>query len=189
MCESPGASIAGGGSLQGSLRVLTSSACSGCCEGPAGGNEATVWLQARAGDCWTLQIYQRTPGWGSCSFPEHVTWGIGVQLPLPSKGSSPTLTAMRGLSRFYSSQVTQALSGASLPGPSVLSRQLLFTVQRSKCFSLLGCALLSPTQILTAWSPQRGFWEMRLLTLDPCEVHSMLSPLRPLGEPLATRGH
>ena len=32
-------------------RQGTSSACSSCCEGRAGGNEATVWLQARAGDC------------------------------------------------------------------------------------------------------------------------------------------
>ena len=28
-----------------------------------------------------------------------------------------------------------------------------------------------------------------LLTPDPCEAHDMLSLLRPLGEPLATRGH
>lgn len=128
--------------------------------------------------------------WGAAASLNMVTGGIGARLSLPSKGPSPTLTAVKGLSRFHISQVTQALSGASLPGPSVPSRQLLFTAQRNKCFSLLGCALLSPTQVRTARSPQRGFWEMRLLlTLDPCEVHDLLSLLRPLGEPLATRGH
>ena len=49
-----------------------------------------------------------------------VTGGIGAHLSLPSKGPSPTLTAVKGLSCFHISQVTQALPSASLPGPSGL---------------------------------------------------------------------
>lgn len=127
---------------------------------------------------------------GAAASLNTVTGGIGARLSLPSKGPSPTLIAVKGTVLLSHQSGNPGTVWRLTARPFRPSRQLLFTAQRNKCFSLLGCALLSPTQVRTARSPQRGFWEMRLLlTLDPCEVHNMLSLLRPLGEPLATRGH
>ena len=135
-------------------------------------------------------MYQGTPGWGSCSFPEHGNRGHRGAPVTAIKGTLTNPDCCEGTVMLSHQSGNPGTVWRLTARPFRPSRQLLFTAQRNKCFPLLGCALLSPTQVRTARSPQRGFWEMRLLlTPDPCEVHDMLSLLRPLGEPLATRGH